>query len=622
MKKLFYSLFLAVLLSPAYLMAQDTFYVKSNGKNSNAGTEQEPWGTLNHEKWTDGCTIIIVDEIYLDPAIEVSQEGTLTNITIQGGAPEAALMGLNDDEFADGELNTSYFFDLKDVKLTLKDITLKNLNREEGNGAGGMIYGNPYSELILDNVVMKNSVVDVGVNCRGGAIWTEGKLTVSNSVFENCKAFQGGAVYLKETEEPIVARFENTIFRNNQTVNGSAENGSGAAGGALYIEGKELDIVFDKCYFDSNYAWNGAKNANGGVLRLQTPVQPNANVTFSNCTMANNKSEGASAFMMWSRPDEGVVNLKFTNNVFYKNRTAGLQSNILTAQKGSGDANVGLSGSLVFVNNTSIMNNTGADGLLLMDQTAMNVTDFGGDFDLIFVNNIMLDCMIEPITTPEKVIDQQGWGWSIRETYGRSQGTYIIKNNIHDGVGGAYQESWGEGFLYHFLNEDAATANNNKSIRGKTTDQKLEQVGIARVLSGEGTVPYIAINIEDAYAIDRGISSLIHKGVELIPQTDIVGTAIIGEFRDLGAFEFNKGGSSLPGIENDPDEISAYINPKTNILHISEEIVSAKIYSISGLCVLTESNTESMSVDSLVKGVYVIQVVDKQGNVHSFKIMK
>jgi len=549
------------------------------------------------------------------------REKRLKEVTIKGGAPGAALMALNDDEFNGGDINTSYFFDLKDVKLTLKDITLKNMNRQAGNGAGGMIYVNPYSELVLDNVIVKNVVVDAGVNCRGGAIWSEGKLTVKNSIFENCKAFQGGAIFLKETEMPLSASFENSIFRNNQTVNGTVVDGTGAGGGAFWIDGKNIDVLFDKCFFDSNYAKNKAKNANSGGIRLEIGNQCNANVTFSNCTIANNKSDGSSGFLRWIRPDNGIMNLKFINNVMYKNRTSGPQANIITSQRPT--INTGLSGSMIFVNNTSIMNNTGADGLVLADQTAINLTDFGGNFDMIFVNNILLDCMTEPITIDATtVVDQMGYGWAIRETDGRSTGTYIIQNNVVDGVGGSYSDTWGNGFLYYFLNTDAATANYNKSIRGKTTDQKLNQVGISRVLSSSesSVTPYIEINSESAYAIDNGISSLIYKGQELIPQTDMRGVPIGGSFKDLGAFEYNSF-SSVPTVKGGT-QVMAFLNPWDNILYFSKEIISAKIYSISGSCLKSASNTKSMHVESLEKGIYLVQIVDNQGNSYTHKILK
>lgn len=259
MKKLLGVFLSVMLLIPTYLMSQDTFYVSSTGDDSKLGTQTEPWKTLNVARWTDGCTVIILDEVYLTAAVDVSKSGTLTEITIKGNNSESSLAGLSDEEFGQGTLNTSHFFDVKNgVKMNIQDITLKNINRTSGNGSGGMIYVNSGSELNINNVILKNSKVDVGLNCRGGAIWSAGKLSVRNSKFENCKAFEGGAVYLRGDAVLVNAYFENTIFKNNQTVNGSA--GSGAAGAALYLYGKDFNVDFDKCYFDSNYA----KNANGG----------------------------------------------------------------------------------------------------------------------------------------------------------------------------------------------------------------------------------------------------------------------------------------------------------------------------------------------------------------------
>ena len=194
MKKLFYPLALALCLQPS-LWAQDTFYVSGmNGSDENPGTEESPWYSLNAEKWTEGCTVVVLDEVYLDPVIgigEGQEEVKVKEVTIKGGAPEAAIIGLNDEEFESGELNTSSFFDVKRGKLTLQNITLKNLRREEGNTAGGMIFVDAYSELHTENVIFKNSVSEQGINLRGGAICCEGKIYAKNTTFDGCKAFQG-----------------------------------------------------------------------------------------------------------------------------------------------------------------------------------------------------------------------------------------------------------------------------------------------------------------------------------------------------------------------------------------------------------------------------------------------
>ena len=624
MKKLFYPLALALCLQPS-LWAQDTFYVSGmNGSDENPGTEESPWYSLNAEKWTEGCTVVVLDEVYLDPVIgigEGQEEVKVKEVTIKGGAPEAAIIGLNDEEFESGELNTSSFFDVKRGKLTLQNITLKNLRREEGNTAGGMIFVDAYSELHTENVIFKNSVSEQGINLRGGAICCEGKIYAKNTTFDGCKAFQGGAICLRETEQPIVGHFENCVFSNNESADGAADKGAGAGGGAFYIDGYEMDIKFDKCYFESNKALNTARNATGGAVWLRSngtaDIPCATNVSFTHCTVANSYSLGASGFLHWARPDQGEINLKFINNVLYKNRTAGPQANLITGQKSA--PTPGVSGSFVFVNNTSILNNTYVDCVEQVDQNAVNMSDFGGDFDMILVNNIMLETV--RIDGGEKPVTYS-WGWSVREKDARCTGEYIIKNNVYDGVGGSYDATWGEGFLWNFLDEATATANRNKSVRDKTLEQKYLQLGIGGDLTvpAEG-VPYIAISDGEGYAVDGGVESLIYDGEELIPQTDIRGVAKTGYSRDLGAFEFNGEASSI-SLEKVLSQVRVYPNPVADVLYFTEEVASAEIYTTFGACVSAVSNVKSVNVQNLAKGIYVVKIETKDGIIYSEKIQK
>lgn len=633
MKKLLYSLALAMCAQTG-LWAQDTFYVSSMGDDTNEGTEEAPFYSLNPELLTDGCTVIVMDEVYLDPAFimgESQEEPTGVNtVTIQGGSPEAALIGLNDEEWGDeGNENISTFFDVKGGNLTLKDITLKNLRRVEGHNDGGMIFVDSYSELHLENVTIKNTETPLSI--RGGAISCSGKLYATNCRFENLKAYQGGAIYFLERENPLFARFDNCVFSKNQTVDGAADKGDGAGGAAIYVEGYEMDMEFDKCLFEYNQALNTAGNATGGALRIRMngteEIPCDADVTFTNTSFVSNYSVGQSSMIHWGRPTVGDMNLRFINDVFYKNRTSGPQANVLTGQ---GSAIPGVTGSLIFVNCTSFMNNTGVgieelgiEPLVLPDQNAINLSDFAGDFDMIWVNNVMLDCMIEPIDNGSgEMIDQQGWGWSVREKDGRCTGQYIIQNNVHDGVGGTYDETWGAGFLYMFNNTDAATANNNKGVRGKSTDQKLSQLGLGRTLvMPETGVPYVAIEAADGFAVDNGVASLMYEGEELIPQTDIRGVAIQGASRDLGAFEFDGDGSAVD-VNEVASAVRVYPNPVGDVMYLTDEAASVKVYSVCGACVAEAYNASSLNVASLPQGVYIVKIEMEDGSVYSNKIQK
>ena len=634
MKKLLYSLALAMCVQTG-LWAQDTFYVSSMGDDTNPGTEEEPFYSLNPELLTDGCTVIVLDEIYVDPVVimgdKQNEPSGVNTLTVQGGSPEAALIGLNDEEWED-EANECYsaFFDLKGGNLTLKDITLKNLRRVDGHNDGAMIFVDSYSELHMENVIIKNT--DTPLSIRGGAISCSGKLYATNCTFENLKAYQGGAFYFLERENPLFARFDNCVFRGNQTVDGAADKGNGAGGAAFYIEGYEMDLAFDKCLFEHNQALNTNNNATGGALRIvmkgDESIPADAVVTFSNTTFAENYSAGASGMIHWGRPTVGDMKLKFINDVFYKNRTSGPQANILTGQ---GSAIPNVSGALMFVNCTSFMNNTGVgieelgiEPLVLPDQNAINLSDFTGDFDMVWVNNLMLDCMIDEaiIEKDGKMVDEQGWGWSIREADGRCTGQYIIQNNVHDGVGGSYQAEWGAGFLWNFNDPDTSTANNNKSVRGKTTDQKLEQLGLGRTLVvPEEGVPYVAIESAEGFAIDNGVASLIYEGEELIPQTDIRGVAISGVSRDLGAFEFDGDGSAVD-VNEVASAVRVYPNPVGDVMYLTDEAASVKVYSVCGACVAEAYNASSLNVASLPQGVYIVKIEMEDGSVYSNKIQK
>jgi len=334
--------------------------------------------------------------------------------------------------------------------------------------------------------------------------------------------------------------------------------------------------------------------------------------------MANNKSFAAGGFMFWSRPLSGTTNLKFVNNVFYKNRTQTPPAGSLITGQRHGSINEDLAGSFIFVNNTSIMNNTGADEKKA-DQDAVNLTDFGGNFDVIFVNNIMLDRMTEPFTADGSSVQQVGWGWTIREVGARSQGTYIVQNNLIDGIGGGYDSSWGRGFMYSF--KEGATANNNKDLSGQSTEAKLSYSGIARVLStpSNAVTPCIEIINSGGYVVDAGVSSLTYNGEELIPQTDIRGNSISG-VKDLGAFEF---GDVSTGLEQQQrNKPYAYYNAASDAIEFEEEVAAAKVYTVSGVCVASATNTYFIDAGNFAKGIYILVCIAKDWNIHSHKIIK
>ena len=398
MKKLFYSLCGLIFLLPASLLAEDTFYVNSSGgNNANAGTQESPWRDLNPSRWTDNCTVIVQGEIYVDPEIDVSAGETLKKITIRGANESAALMGLDDDLYADPEeWNISRMFVVNECELTLRNITLKNMKRDGARdegipGAGGMIFVGPYGTLNMENVIVKNSVLK-NREMWGGAINSEGTLNIRNSVFENCAAYQGGVFYIQNTEAQAVAVFEGCTFKNNTTHAGIPLPYPG--GGVFWIQGNNLNISFDKCYFESNVctntsAWAGEPR--GGAIRMQGM---GGNVTFSmkNSVAANNKSEGEGAFAQISKAS-GNLNFSFINNVFYKNAVTNpaFPNGQCIGFSGQAADHDMTGSSLVFVNNTSLFNQIPGQA----NQASYYSTSWNKADAIIFANNLFLD-RIEP----------------------------------------------------------------------------------------------------------------------------------------------------------------------------------------------------------------------------------
>ncbi|MDN5290390.1 MAG: hypothetical protein PWQ06_629 [Anaerophaga sp.] len=67
-------------------------------------------------------------------------------------------------------------------------------------------------------------------------------------------------------------------------------------------------------------------------------------------------------------------------------------------------------------------------------------------------------------------------------------------------------------------------------------------------------------------------------------------------------------------------DISLYPNPATEVIHFSEEMVSVKVYDMTGKLVKEVLNTNRLEVSEL-KGIYLINAVDNKGNILRNKVV-
>lgn len=132
---------------------------------------------------------------------------------------------------------------LKYGNLTIVNTTFVNCSAKY---SGGAVYSSD-ANTTIDRITVKN-----GKALNGGALFTSGKLTVSNSTFENATATTGGAIY--------------TYTRDNVNIaNSTFSKCNGNTGGAIYAYYNTLNV--DNCSFTDNKGDNGGAIYATGTLK-------------------------------------------------------------------------------------------------------------------------------------------------------------------------------------------------------------------------------------------------------------------------------------------------------------------------------------------------------------------
>jgi hypothetical protein len=624
MKKVIYFLLAFMLISLVQLNAQDVFYVDYvSGNDEELGTEAQPWQSPNASKWTDGCTVKISGEVY---AYELATLRGI-NVTLEGITEDAAIAALDDSEFEDPETISGFqLFNIGDnmdaATLTIKNLTIKNVRRSDINASGGMIFVGILGVLNLENAVLKN--FESTIQSFGGAIQSAGKIYAKNTTFENNSCMYGGAVQIQESEDPVEGKFENCKFLNNKAdvySNGTPDGlTSYSQGGAVSLQAiKRGNFEFKNCYFSGNQS---NKQLGGAMILSTVNNAENTNINFkvTGCTFTNNyTSHVGAAIALNGTPASGNLDITIANCIFYKNQAAG-QHGIAIGGSGMGGATSKetLTGTHVYANNTFFRNSRSSESpysaSFLIGQKGC---------DLVFVNNILLE---ETWSGTQGITVEAGYEEvdGVRNPIYNYK-SYAVKNNIFGRVGGSYYAYWDKGFRVESDNLE----NGNRYLSDAKDDvnwaispeEKAIEVGLATELTvpENGNMPYLELIDKDGLAIDFGASSLMVKGVNVVPQTDITGFEIVGNYRDAGAFEYRED-IGLKITEQKKQNFHPTLF--SDQLIFSEEIASANLYNISGVCVLSVDNVSVVNTSYLAKGIYIVQVIDKSGKKIIQKVLK
>ena len=596
MKKLLYLFIFISMALPA-----QTFYVNPgspNANDANPGTDPAaPWATLNGPKWVTGMDIQLSPGVHNYSLASIPTAALVGpfNATIEGVGTlpsDVIVQGMSDADFAGGTATCGQLIYLNNGTITIKNLTLKNAR---GIANGGIIRGNTTSaSLVLQNVAIQNATVS-GTNINGGAISSLGTLNCTNVSFDNCTTpaatGSGGAVHIQGGS----STFTGCSFTNNS---------AGKFGGAIDFAAaatvlNTVSLSFSGCYFYNNTGGVqlSASTPGGGAINITNATAPTSgslttNLNIDNSTFSSNQSNFSSSvlFINCVSGTTPTLTMSLSNNVFYQNivrtgsrSTSGQGATInITATKAT------LQGTFYMVNNTFFGNQNTANGLTNTKSFFMN----DQNMDFAFINNLIFDNG----ATNTSFVFQSSSPTSYK--------SFAFKNNFYDSVGGSLGDDGSTSLIIAAI----ADGNSKKVVTDILFGTSLQQA------NGKYYLPILS----GSPAINAGINSFFLNSVNIVPQTDILGSPIV-QTRDLGAYE-----TSITTANNEIGLFSQNIFPTSfsNEILLPKDAIAAELYDVTGKILIRSARENKILTSNISSGVYIVRLTLKSGSVSSSKVIK
>jgi hypothetical protein len=322
-----------------------------NADNGGAGSLREAIAAAQ-----DGDTIKFASSLANKTITLDSQIKILSSVTIDGsGADSLTISGDNKTRiFEIGQRNDK-------LNVTIQNLTLSDGRSVVGTttdsqiGQGGAIRIHDYSDLVLENTVLKNNVAE-----RGGAVYSGygSSVTARNSTFENNDGsiandgFSAGAIAAQGEGggEPDYdpgngfVKIENSILRNNK----------GSSGGAVYTLLTPLTIEASLLEANEGTGDGGAvfTDGAGGKGNINSPLPDRIIIRDSKIIDNKAKGQGGGLFLwLYGSDDEALIE----NSIIEGNTVT--KGGIYNDSKGGG-IRVGGSGGKVTIRDTTVANNT------------------------------------------------------------------------------------------------------------------------------------------------------------------------------------------------------------------------------------------------------------------------
>ena len=268
----------------------DTIFVAKDGSDDNNGSEDSPVLTIAKgvELANAGSGFLVIKEgVYTESGIQLNNS---VPISIVGDG----------NVVIDGQASTTSIFVMDGGSANFINIVFTN-NKPRYGGAI-----NAGSSVNINILVNNCTFADINSTSRGGAIYAatvKGKLTIKDSKFYNIDSGSWGAITIATSSQSdgLTVDISGSTFENNKANNGAA----------LYLRAANVNIV------DSSFINNTAVNAPGAIYLY------NATATIDNCIIVNNTA-GAKGVAISSTPVTGAVTkLTITNSVIENNNGNG-----------------------------------------------------------------------------------------------------------------------------------------------------------------------------------------------------------------------------------------------------------------------------------------------------------
>uniref|UniRef100_UPI003F6A171D T9SS type A sorting domain-containing protein n=1 Tax=Polaribacter sp. TaxID=1920175 RepID=UPI003F6A171D len=191
-------------------------------------------------------------------------------------------------------------------------------------------------------------------------------------------------------------------------------------------------------------------------------------------------------------------------------------------------------------------------------------------------------------------------------------GSYTIDGVTAVGNANAEQED-----VYGHWKSDATGANNNIVFRGFKAGSNIEGIDTDTYNNGLTFSNLDFVTTDDLATINDAkdaVSAAFSATEAEILSAQAEGTgALESDFYTWTAYFVSGEGtqSTLSVEENSTTDFSIYPNPVNNILNVSAnaKVESLRLYNITGKLIKSNTNSNSINVSELSKGMYILEVI-------------